>query len=118
MKTFLVNRWVPLSGELDQLKFRRAMNAMSVSPVNRQWLLTEGGLTRREVGALLRQLDSEYALTTWPDSTLAGEGRTESRASADAPSLFGRVKCWLRRPSCAPAIKTGTAQRSAGDGHR
>ena len=66
MNVYRVTRWVSLAGELDQLKYRKAVVAMSVGPVDRRWLTAEAGLRRKEVDALLLLLQQEGALDVLP----------------------------------------------------
>ena len=62
MTTYRLTTWIPLYGNLDQLKVRRALTAMSVAPVRHRQLGSEFGLRRSEVNALLRTLREARAL--------------------------------------------------------
>jgi hypothetical protein len=91
---FRVTRLVALSGKFDQLKYRKAVSAMSVCPVDHRWLASNAGLSRGEALALLRQLQREGALAIVPP--LAGPAREPMPTSATVrPDFKSRMRQWL-----------------------
>jgi len=67
MTTYRLMRWLQLSGDLDQLKFRRALTAMSVGRVTKRQLREASGLRRTDVALLLVALSTAGALDVEPD---------------------------------------------------
>ncbi|MBO0742711.1 MAG: hypothetical protein J2P51_14965, partial [Hyphomicrobiaceae bacterium] len=55
-RLFRIRRWVALSRELDEFRYRKAMTAMSVGFVDGRRLMAEAGLRHHEAQALLRAL--------------------------------------------------------------
>ena len=100
MNRFRLIHWAELPHEFDQLKFRRAMSAMSAGPVGSDQLSRECGLNRKELLALLRTLITVGAITVHP-SKQGGRGRGGSQTSCAkaAPHtvrpMMSRLRNWL-----------------------
>lgn len=54
--SYRISRLPRLPAPIDRMKFRKALSAMSVHPVNRSWLQSEAGLSPHEVDSLLTTL--------------------------------------------------------------
>lgn len=54
--SYRISRLPRLPAPIDRMKFRKALSAMSVHPVNRSWLQSEAGLSSHEVDSLLTTL--------------------------------------------------------------
>jgi len=74
MNTFRLAQWVMLTEKYDHLKYRRALTAMSVGPVDRNWLIQACGLSPRETKALLQELLRANALIVVPNGGNAEDG--------------------------------------------
>lgn len=70
MTAYRISRWVELPGQLDHIKFRKVLTAMSVGPVDARWMSKEASLSVQEQAALLQQLRHEGVLVEMPLPTL------------------------------------------------
>lgn len=93
MSTFQLTHWVALADRFDQLRFRRALTAMSVVPVDRQWLSDACGLSRQETRALLQALRLSDALVVLP----AMIGRTSPTPTGSVRWPWARLRRRLWR---------------------
>ena len=59
MSSYRISGLFTLPPSFDRMKFRKALNAMSVHAVSRRWLRDEAGLAEREIDALLSLLEGE-----------------------------------------------------------
>src|SRR5689334_10519206 len=66
MNRFRLLHWVELPEEFHQLKFRRAMAAMSARPVARQQLASECGIDRKEMRVFIDALLRAGAISVHP----------------------------------------------------
>jgi hypothetical protein len=88
-------RWVPLSGELDMLKFRKALTAMSVGGMTIRQLRAATGLKQREVTLLLRALTTAEALEIEAAVKTPALGRLKLTAHCDIDlPLEPGIKSW------------------------
>jgi hypothetical protein len=87
MTTYRLTRWIPLSGELGLLKYRRALTAMSVGRMTMQQLGAATGLRQTDLALLLRRLKSAEALDIEPAGKTPTPGRPEmpQRCDIDLP---------------------------------
>jgi len=83
MTTYRLMRWLRLSGELDQLKFRKALTVMSVGRVTDRQLRDATGLRRTEVALLLRVLATAGALDIEPHATPPPQARVAAPRHCD-----------------------------------
>jgi hypothetical protein len=93
MSSYRISSLPKLPPPIDRMRFRKAVTAMSVHPVNRRWLLAEAGLDESEVDSLLSMLDEAGVLLSVPDR----EARQTPRVQ---PFLLGwrMMKALLFRP--------------------
>lgn len=74
MSSYRISSLFALPPAFDRIKFRKAMNAMSVHAVSRRWLQADAGLDAREVDSLLSLLDEAGVLLgPFPDAPDEGE---------------------------------------------
>lgn len=98
MSTFQLTHWVALADRFDQLRFRRALTAMSVGPVDRQWLADACGLSRHETRALLQALHLADALIVLP-TTIARTSSPPTRGGRlPWAALHRRLRRWWNEP--------------------
>lgn len=91
---FQLGHWVSLPAPFDRLKFRRALTAMSVGPVDHDWLSTQTGLTAGEASALLQQLQAQDALIVLsPEQRVAAIRAGGSMQVTRALAAFWRWLC-------------------------
>ena len=97
MNRFRLLHWVELPEEFHQLKFRRAMAAMSARPVDRQQLASECGIDRKEMRVFIDALLLAGAISVHPPLR-ADYMRRMSRRHGDATGAdaVSRVLSWLR----------------------
>lgn len=62
MSSYRISGLFTLPPSFDRMKFRKALNAMSVHAVSRRWLRDEAGLAEREIDALLSLLEAAGVL--------------------------------------------------------
>lgn len=94
MNTFQLTHWVALAERFDQLRFRRALTAMSVVPVDRQWLSKACGLSPQETQALLQALLLANALVVLP-ALIAGTSPAQTgRRQWRWTRLHRRLRRW------------------------
>lgn len=112
MTAYRISRWVDLSGQFDQLRFRKTLMAMSVGVVDQQWMAREGGLGPQEQHALLRQLHSEGVLVEVPIPTLdsSAESFFETPPRRTSAGLMAQVGRWLLAGGIA--VRSGHRARS------
>lgn len=96
MTTYRLVRWVPLTGQLDLLKFRKALTAMSVGCLTIRQLRAATGLRQTEVASLLRALRAAEALEIVPAVKMPTLGRLELTRACDIdlplePVIKGRA---------------------------
>ena len=103
MTTYRLVRWVPLSGELDQLKFRKALTAMSVGRMTNRQLREATGLRQTEVALLLGALKTAEALNIEAAENTPTLGRLKSpkRCDIDLPLEPSIKGCILGDPGVA-----------------
>lgn len=74
MSSYRISGLPALPPAFAQMKFRKALNAMSVHAVSRRWLRAEAGLAEREVDALLSLLEAAGVLRgPFPDAAKRAE---------------------------------------------
>jgi hypothetical protein len=66
MTIYGLTRWCQLPPDMDQLRYRRAISALSARPIGVQRLCERTGLTKAEARALLDCLRREGALFELP----------------------------------------------------
>jgi len=70
MPSYRISSLFTLPPSFDRMKFRKALNAMSVHAVSRRWLLADAGLDAREVDSLLSLLEGAGVLLgPFPDAS-------------------------------------------------
>src|SRR3982751_2972179 len=62
MSSYRISSLLALPPSLDRTRFRKALSAMSVHTVSRQWLRREAGLADAEIDSLLALLDGAGVL--------------------------------------------------------
>lgn len=93
MLSYRINSLPTLPAQIDRMRFRKAVTAMSVNAVNRRWLQAEAGLDESEVDSLLSMLDEAGVLLSVPDNEPEQTRRTRSFILA-----WRRMKGLLLRP--------------------
>lgn len=104
MKTFRLAQWIMLAEKFDQLKYRRALTAMSVGPVDSDWLTQECGLSLRETRALLRELQRANALIVLPPAANDEAKAVDAPivpAPRGLPATMRRLRRWLNARATA-----------------
>ena len=98
MTTYRLVRWVPLSGDLDGFKFRKALTAMSVGGLTSDQLREATGLRRTEVASLLKALTTAGALEIEPPLIIPAPDalKLAERCDIDLP-LDPCDQAWTRR---------------------
>jgi hypothetical protein len=91
MNAFRLIHWVELPQQFHELRFRRAMSAMSAAPVDGHQLSMQCGLSRRELQSFLLALTSAGAIAVCP----ARRGRRMQTGSQHRPGLLPRLWRWL-----------------------
>lgn len=96
MDTYRITHWIELPERLNRLKFRKVLNAMSVTFVTQEWLETRSGLTRAERCSLLDVLRRAGVLEARSGecSTARGLARSDS---ARPPAMASDAAGWISR---------------------
>lgn len=93
MLSYRINRLPTLPAQIDRMRFRKAVMAMSVHAVNRRWLQAEAGLGDSEVDSLLSMLDGAGVLLSVQDVEPEQTRRTLGLIQA-----WRKMKQFLLRP--------------------
>lgn len=103
MVFYRIRRWPSSDGGLDQLRFRKALTAMSVRPVDLDWLTSRSGLTQAEAAMLLERLGGEGALVIELRNAVRPGAPLESAA---LPAGWRqRLGAWLLRGGMHAAVR-------------
>lgn len=78
MLSYRINGLPTLPAQINRMRFRKAVTAMSVHAVNRRWLQAEAGLGDSEVDSLLSVLDGAGVLLSVQDGEPEQTPRTLS----------------------------------------
>jgi hypothetical protein len=101
MNFFRIDRWIALEGDLNRLRFRRAMSAMSVGAVDENWLTRRAGLSSQEVRAFLGALRKAGVLIELPENVLdpisAVPRKRSTRTPGPGSTLSQQLRRWLYR---------------------
>jgi hypothetical protein len=106
MSSYRISSLLALPPSLDRTRFRKALSAMSVHTVSRQWLRREAGLADAEIDSLLALLDGAGVLLgPFPDPS-ADESANQP---AEGPRPRQRDSTWrlllqLLRSRLAPRV--------------
>lgn len=96
MSSYRISHLPQLPAPINSIRFRKALNAMSVHAVSRRWLRTQLGLSTSDINALLLALRQAGVLQgPWPDAP---------GTRAKRPGAWARLMRWLRppRPQASP----------------
>lgn len=93
MLSYRINSLPTLPAQIDRMRFRKAVMAMSVHAVNRRWLQAEAGLGESEVDSLLSMLDGAGVLLSVQD-----DEPEQTRRTLGLIQAWRKMKQFLLRP--------------------